>query len=180
MSQLIRLQGGHFAETVDRFTFVADDEAAPAGDIIVSLARYQAEGESLASEGRQVGVLIQSHEAVEDLAYDLPCIPTVALSFPKFRDGRAYSSARVLRERFGFTGEVRAVGDVLREQALPMVRCGFDAFTPADGSSAAQWEAVTRRYRHVYQRAADARRPAFEERAAGARVLATAEAGHGL
>ena len=180
MSQLIELRAGRFTEAADRFTFVADDEAAPAGDIIVSLARYQAEGEALASDGRRVGVLVQSHEAVEDLAYDLPCIPVVALSFPKFRDGRAYSSARVLRERFGFTGEVRAVGDVLREQSLPMVRCGFDAFAPADGSSAEAWAAVVGRYRHVYQRAADARRPAFEERAAGARVLATAEAGHGL
>jgi uncharacterized protein (DUF934 family) len=88
----------------------------------------------------------------------------VALAFPKFRDGRQYSNGRVLRERFGFKGELRAVGDVLREQAGFMVRCGFDAFEPADGSTPEQWEHVTRRFRHVYQPAADGRAPAFVER----------------
>ena len=88
----------------------------------------------------------------------------VALAFPKFRDGRAYTSARLLRERFGFKGEVRAVGDVLREQAGFMVRCGFDAFEPADGSTPEDWERAAQRFRHVYQRAADGRAPAFAER----------------
>lgn len=180
MSRLIKLQGGRFADSTDSFTFVPDDEAVPAGDVVVSLARYLAEGESLAGDQRRVGVRIEPSEAVEDLAYDLPCIPLVVLNFTKFRDGRPYSSARLLRERFAFAGEVRAVGDVLREQALPMLRCGFDAVAPADGSSAEQWDAATRRYRHVYQRAADARRPAFEERASAAHSLTAAEADHAL
>jgi len=168
MSQLIRLENGRFAVAQDRFTFVADDEPVPAGDVILSLTRFQAEGEALAGEGRLVGVRVEPHEAVEDLAYDLPTIPVVALNFPKYRDGRPYTSARLLRERFKFAGEVRAVGDVLREQALFMVRCGFDGFAAADGSSAEQWAAAVGRYRHVYQRAADARDPAFAERAQGA------------
>jgi uncharacterized protein (DUF934 family) len=84
--------------------------------------------------------------------------------FPKYRDGRAYSNARLLRERLAFRGEVRAVGDVLREQAGFMVRCGFDAFVPADGSTADEWQAAAERYRHVYQRAADARVTAYAER----------------
>ena len=101
---------------------------------------------------------------VEALAYDLPRIAVVALDYPKFRDGRAFTSARVLRERLNFKGEVRAVGDVLREQAGYMVRCGFDAFEPADGSTVEDWERATQRFRHVYQRAADGRSPAFVER----------------
>ena len=113
-----------------------------------------------------MGVRLESGEEVEALAYDLPRIALVALAFPKFRDGRHYSNARVLRERYGFKGEVRAVGDVLREQAGFMVRCGLDAFEPADGSTPDQWERVTRRFRHVYQRAADGREPAFAERGA--------------
>jgi uncharacterized protein (DUF934 family) len=165
MSQLIKLGDAGFHEADDRFTFVGDDEAAPEGDIIVSLARFQAEGAALASPTRQVGVRIEPDQAVEDLAYDLPVIPVIELRFAKFRDGRPYSSARVLRERLGFAGEVRAVGDVLREQAQLMVRCGFDAFAPVDGSSAEQWRAAARRYRHVYQHAADAQPTAFEERA---------------
>jgi uncharacterized protein (DUF934 family) len=88
----------------------------------------------------------------------------VALEFPKYRDGRAYTSARLLRERFHYKGEVRAVGDVLREQAGFMVRCGFDAFEPADGSTVEVWERATHRFRHVYQRASDGRPAAFEAR----------------
>ena len=109
---------------------------------------------------------LESHEEAEALAYDLPRLALVALAFPKFRDGRQYSNARLLRERYGFQAEIRAVGDVLREQAGFMVRCGMDAFEPADGSSPEQWERVTHRFRHVYQRAADGRAPAFAEREA--------------
>ena len=155
---------GHMAPAEDPFTFVADDEPLVRGDVILSLTRFQAEGDRLLSEGRAVGVRVKCDEEVEALAYDLPRIAVVELEFPKFRDGRAYSNARILRERLSYKGEVRAVGDVLREQAHFMVRCGFDAFQPADGSSAQQWEAITRRFRHVYQRAADDRIPAFVER----------------
>jgi len=164
MPTLIRLADGVFSLAEDPFTSVGDDEAIAAGDAIVSLARFQAEGEALLSEGRRLGVRVESDEAVEALAYDLPCLALVALAFPKFGDGRAYTSARLLRERFGFKGEVRAVGGVLREQAGFMVRCGFDAFEPADGSSLEDWTRATQRFRHVYQRATDGRPAAFEER----------------
>lgn len=164
MPTLIEWKDGRAAPVRDTFAAVADDQDLPAGDVILSLARFQADGERLLSEGRKVGVRLESHEEVEALAYDLPRIAVVALDFPKFRDGRAYTSAHVLRERLGFTGQVRAVGDVLREQAGFMVRVGFDAFQPADGASSNEWEAAARRHRHVYQRAADGRSPAFEER----------------
>jgi len=164
MPTLIKLHQGRAALANDPFTHVADDQDLPQGDLIISLARFEAEGDRLLSEGRAVGVRIEAGEEVEVLAYDLPRIALVALAFPKFRDGRQYSNARVLRERLGYLGEVRAVGDVLREQALFMLRCGFDAFEPADGSEADQWEAATRRYHHVYQRAADGRPPAYVER----------------
>jgi uncharacterized protein (DUF934 family) len=165
MPMLIKRADGRFAATWDDFARLADDEAPPAqGGVIVSLARFHAEGERMLAEGRPVGVVVAPGEDVESLAYDLPRIALVVLEFAKFRDGRPYSSARILRERLGFTGEVRAVGDVLLEQAAFMVRCGFDAFVPADGTGAQAWEAAARRYRHVYQRAADDRAPAFAER----------------
>ncbi|THD52268.1 DUF934 domain-containing protein [Phenylobacterium sp.] len=164
MPTFIRLQAGAPALAEDPFTAVGDDQTIPPGDVIISLSRFQTEGEGLLSEGRQVGVRLESHEDVEALAYDLPRIAVVALAFPKFGDGRAYTSARLLRERFHFKGEVRAVGDVLREQAGYMVRCGFDAFEPADGSTAQAWERATHRFRHVYQRASDGRPVAFEGR----------------
>jgi uncharacterized protein (DUF934 family) len=166
MPTLIKLQGGRMVLANDAFTHVDDDQDLPPGDVIISLNRFQADGERLLGEGRSVGVRLEAGEEAEALAYDLPRLALVALAFPKFRDGRHYSNARILRERFGFKGEIRAVGDVLREQAGFMVRCGVDAFEPADGSGPEQWERVTHRFRHVYQRAADGRIPAFIERGA--------------
>jgi len=166
MPRLIKLVGDTAAWADDAFTFVADEETVPArGDVIVTLARLSSEGDALLAAGRRVGVRLQPSEAVEDLAYDLASLSVVELAFAKFRDGRPYSSARVLRDRLDYQGEVRAVGDVLREQAMHMVRCGFDAFEPADGSTPEQWLAAAHRYRHVYQRAADEREPIFVERA---------------
>jgi uncharacterized protein (DUF934 family) len=164
MPTLIKLQNGAMVLANDAFTHVDDEAELPPGEVILSLARFQAEGDRLLSEGRAVGVRLTSDEEVEALAYDLPRIALVALQFPKFLDGRHYSNAQILRGRYGFTREVRAVGDVLREQAGFMLRSGFDAFEPADGSTPEQWERATRRFRHVYQRAADDRVPAFVER----------------
>jgi uncharacterized protein (DUF934 family) len=164
MPTFIRLADGRFSLVEDAFTFVADDQPVPPGDVIVSLTRFQTEGGALLCDGRKVGVRVESHEEVEALAYDLPEIAVVALAFPGFGDGRAYSSVRLLRERFQFKGEVRAVGGVLREQAVQMVRCGFDAFEPADGSSVEDWARAAQRFRHVYQRSSDGRAPAFAER----------------
>lgn len=166
MPTLISWRDGRAELVEDPFTAVLDDDAEiPPGDVIVSLPRFQLEGERLLGEGRKVGVRVESTEAVEDLAYDLPRIAVVALVFPIFRHGQGYSSATLLRERLGFKGEIRAIGNVLREQARFMVRCGIDAFEPADGSTPEQWAHVVGRFRHVYQRAADHLAPAFEERA---------------
>jgi uncharacterized protein (DUF934 family) len=166
MPMLIRWIDGAAVALADPFVTVDDDQPMPRGDVVIGLTRFQNEGDRLIGEGRSVGVRIEAHEAVESLAYDLPRIALVALVFPKFRDGRAYSAAMLLRTRLGFRGELRAVGDVLLEQAPFMIRCGIDAFEPADGSGADQWNRAARRFRHVYQRAADDRIPAYLERAA--------------
>ena len=164
MPTRIKHHDGEFQLVEDPFTLVADDEGTPPGDVIVSLTRFQTEGDRLLSEGRSVGVRLEPAEEVEALAYDLPRIALVAVAFPKYRDGRGYTAARLLRERYGFDREIRAVGEVLREQAGFMVRVGFDAFEPADNSTPEQWAHAVHRHRHVYQRAADLRTPAFAER----------------
>ncbi|HEY5410873.1 MAG TPA: DUF934 domain-containing protein [Caulobacteraceae bacterium] len=166
MPKLIRLRDGVFGWEDDGFTLVGDEDELPAGDAIVSLKRFMAEGEALLAE-RKVGVKLSPSEAVEDLVYDLPRLALVALEFPSHRDGRNLSAARLLRQRYGYQGELRAVGEVLREQAQHMVRCGIDAFAAADGSTPEVWAEAAHRYRHVYQRAADERTPAFVERGTG-------------
>ena len=166
MPKLIKLHGRSADWANEAFVHVGEEDAVPeTGGVILSLARFQAEGDSLLGEGRTVGVRLESDQAVEDLVYDLPRLALVALAFPKFRDGRAYSAAALLRERYGYKGELRAVGDVLLEQAHYMARVGFDAFEPADGTSVEQWANRIGIFRHVYQAAADGRAPAFVERA---------------
>jgi uncharacterized protein (DUF934 family) len=166
MPTLIRWTGQAAEAAEDPFTAVGDDMHLPPGDVIVSLQRFQSEGQRLLGEGRKLGVRIEPNEQVEELADDLPRIAVVALAFPKHLNGVAFSSARILRERYGYEGEIRAVGDVLREQARFMIRCGIDTFEPADGSTPGEWGHVAHRFRHVYQRAADGLAPAFVERAA--------------
>lgn len=161
---LINWRAGAATVARDGFVTLADDAPLTDGDIILSWPRFQAEGEALIAQGRKVGVRLASSESAEILAPVLDGLSLVALEFPKFRDGRAYSSARLLRERMGWGGELRAVGDVLVEQAYLMIRCGFDAFEPADASTPADWTAAAARFAHVYQRAADHRAPAFAER----------------
>jgi uncharacterized protein (DUF934 family) len=164
MPKLLRLRGGRAEWSEDPFTAVDDDQGLPPGDVIISLARFQREGQELLSQCRNLGVRLGPDEAPEIIAADLPRLEVLALTFPKFRDGRAYSHARVARERLGFTGELRAVGDVLLEMGRILARCGFDAVEPADATTAEQWTRAVRGFRHVYQRAADGRTPAFVER----------------
>lgn len=168
MPTLIRLNAdGSASYAEDGFVTVGLDDAIPAsGDVILSLSQFQADGEALLADGRKVGVRLAASEDVESLVQALPRLSAVALEFPKFRDGRAFTAARLLRDRFGYEGEVRAVGEVLRELANFMIRCGFDAFEASDGSTPDQWAATAKRYRHVYQRAADVRPPAYVEREA--------------
>lgn len=105
-------------------------------------------------------------EPGEDARALMPYLDRLALieiAFPTFRDGRGYSSARVLREA-GYTGELRAEGDVLVDQIPFMRRCGFDSFAPAKPLNEAALEAALARYKHVYQRAADAKVPVWKLR----------------
>lgn len=164
MPTLIRLEEASARLADDSFTVLADEDGLVDSDIVVSLGRLLEASDSLFATNRKVGVRIEADQEVERLAPYIERLALIELVFPKYRDGRAYSSARLLRERFGYRGELRAVGDVLREQAGIMVRCGIDAFEPADNSTPEEWTAAAHRYRHVYQRASDHRTPVFVER----------------
>ncbi|NIY77203.1 DUF934 domain-containing protein [Thalassospira sp. HF15] len=97
-------------------------------NIIVPLARFKEERDSLLGRNGGLGVELNPGDTPEDLAGDIDRLSIITVNFPAYTDGRGYSYGRVLRERMGFTGELRAVGDVLRDQILLMHRCGFDAY----------------------------------------------------
>ncbi len=115
---------GVFAE--DDWTRVPDEAAFAGGRAIVSLARWRREAEALRAGA--VGVEIAAGAGAQDALREVADRPLVALKFDKFGDGRAFSYAILLRERHGFRGELRAVGDVLLDEIPLMIRCGFSAF----------------------------------------------------
>jgi len=123
-------EGGRIVE--DRFVTIVDEDslAAVADDqpIIVSRAVFGLQRAALLAGSTPLGILLFGTDDPADIADDLSRFAVVAIDFPKFTDGRGYSIARLLRERHGYRGSIRAVGDVLRDQMFYMLRCGFDAF----------------------------------------------------
>ena len=103
-------------------------EAPPQGDVIVPLALWLARREVFLAYPGKLGVWLDASEGPEAIAADLQRFAVIAVNFPKFGDGRGYSIARLLRERYGYTGELRAIGDVLHDHLHFMKQCGFDAF----------------------------------------------------
>lgn len=113
----------------DRWQRVGEGEDLPdGGPILLSRARWEEERVRNSLDDWEIGVELKPDEPVEDLVPDLDRIAMVALAFPVFSDGRAFSSARLLRERHGYSGEVRATGDILLDQIPFMLRCGFSSF----------------------------------------------------
>jgi uncharacterized protein (DUF934 family) len=137
------------------FTHVADDEALPEGAIIVSLKRWQAERETLIARNAPLGVRLTSDQSPDALGADVTHFTLIELEFPKFKDGRGYSWARQLRQRQHFTGEIRAVGEVLRDQWLFMSRCGVDAFEVRPGTRLDDFRAAMNEQTVFYQPASD-------------------------
>lgn len=124
----------------------AADAAVPAGHVLVPLAVWQARREELAgrADAGELGVWLNGNEGPETLADDAARFAVIGINFPKFTDGRGYSTATLLRSRYGYSGELRAIGDVLRDQFNYLTRCGFDALQPRAGRySDEQLEAAT-------------------------------------
>lgn len=152
----------------DTYAVADADGPLPEGAVIVPLARLLAEGEALSGRNTPLGVKVPNSADVSALAPYLGLLSLVALDFPKFRDGRAYTQARLLRERLGFTGELRATGNVLRDQLLIMARCGFDAFEIAKSGDVADFAKALASYSLFYQPTGDGRRTVASLRAAHA------------
>lgn len=117
----------------------------------------------LAEQTNATAVRIEAGDDARALVPMLGRLALIEISFPSFRDGRGYSSARVLREA-GYAGELRAAGDVLVDQVPLMRRCGFDSFAPDAPIDQATLDAALARFPHIYQPAADGAVPAWELR----------------
>ena len=151
--------------TTDPLVHVADDAELPGeGAVLISAARFLADAEAFSLREARTGVIWPNNRDLDDLVPYLGRLAAVALVFPTFRDGRAYSQARLLRERHGYRGELRATGQVLRDQFVFMSRAGFDAFEVKKDADADAFAETVKRYSVFYQPTGDGRVTALNRR----------------
>jgi uncharacterized protein (DUF934 family) len=143
----------------DPFVTLSDETPLPeAGGAIVSLERFRRDRDQLIARNAPIGVRLRAEQSPELLGEDVHRLSVVALGFPKFRDGRAFSWARLLRTRLNFSGEIRAVGDFLYDQIAYQCRVGFDAWELPEGFTLENFQRALSEMTEVYQPSADGRR----------------------
>ncbi|HEX5462082.1 MAG TPA: DUF934 domain-containing protein [Steroidobacteraceae bacterium] len=154
----------------DSWTLIEDGrtEIGPAGGkVIVTLARWRSEREALLAAHAAVGVLVPNTADIEAVFAEIADRALIALQFPAFTDGRALSQAVVLRKRLGFTGELRAVGDVIQDLVFWLGRCGFDSIVPRKDQNLEACRTALREFTVAYQAAADEHTPVWIRRRQG-------------
>jgi uncharacterized protein (DUF934 family) len=157
------VKGGRVID--DRFVRVLDEAPIPDGvPVLIPATRFLADASEILAREAPTGVLWPNNRRVNELAPHLDRLALVALAFPAFKDGRAYSQARLLREQHGFRGELRATGDILRDQFMFLVRAGFDAFEVKKDADAGAFAEAVKRYSVFYQPTGDGRPAAFRAR----------------
>ncbi|GAB1257407.1 DUF934 domain-containing protein [Aurantivibrio plasticivorans] len=139
-------------------------DAPPEGPVIVPLAVWQENAAVLSSRGN-VSVWLNGHDDISEVKNDLLSLPIIAVNFPAFMDGRGFSTGRLLRERYGFTGELRAVGQFIRDQLCYLKRCGYNAFSlPEDIDVEGALKSLND-FSEYYQAGVDQPTPLFRRRA---------------
>jgi uncharacterized protein (DUF934 family) len=155
----------HGSVASDPWLRIDDDVSLPAGgDVIVSLARWLDASATLKHHAGRIGVVVDSEIDIDTLAPTLAALDLIVLEFATFVDGRHYSNAVRLRTFYAFAGEIRATGDVQRDQLAYLQRCGFDAFEVADDVDVAKFLRGADDFTGVYQYALDRRTPAYRLR----------------
>ena len=156
------IRNGEIAE--NSYTDVTDDAPLPDGPAIVSLTRLRRDRDVLFERNTPLGVRLACDQSPEALGSDLERLSLVVLEFPRFRDGRPFSWARMLRTRLRFKGEIRAVGDYLYDQLAFMARVGFDGFELPASITPALFRRAMTEMTNVYQPSADGRKTIPEMR----------------
>lgn len=141
-----------------------DTDALPSGDIVVHHATWQQRHAELNDHQGAVGVWFDGNEEIENFVDSIINVPLIAINFPKFVDGRGFSIARLLRERYGYTGELRAIGHFIRDQLFLLQRCGFNAFQFDHDIDLQQAAKSLTDFTDSYQVAVDQPQPLFKRR----------------
>ncbi len=150
------LKDGRIVE--DHWQFIGDDDDIPVqGDIVVSFERLKNSIEILVMRKGYLGVRLDNDADAHDLAPYINNLALIALEFPAFTDGRAYSQARLITTQLNFTGELRATGNVLADQGVFMSRCGFDAFEIDEHQPPHLWLSLANAMSLAYQKGYRAR-----------------------
>lgn len=149
----------------DDWQYLPDAEAPlPVGDVIIPFAYWLEHRSDLSSHNGKIAIVIDGDVETEDLTEYLEQFELIALQFPAFADGRCYSHARLLRDRYQYQGELRAVGDVLQDQLFYMMRCGIDSFALREDKDFAAALAAFDEFTVSYQTAADGQLPIYRRR----------------
>ena len=143
---------------------VATPAELPQGDILVPLGLWLERRSELLERASSLGVWLDSHEEPEAIAADVARFHVIAVNFPKFQDGRGFSIARLLRERYGYKGELRAIGHVTRDHLYYMEACGFDAFELREGEDGQAALAAFGAFSEAYQASVTRPLPLFRRR----------------
>lgn len=155
----------YWDQVTDDWVTIDDDAPLPAFvPVLVSLDRWVRDRNNLVPRKGPVGVILGSDQSPDVIADDIGNLDLIALEFPLFTDGRPYSYARLLRERMGFVGELRAIGNILRDQLAYMARCGFDALVLPEKADFNEWLDAFGEFDIVYQNAARGGAPAWARR----------------
>jgi uncharacterized protein (DUF934 family) len=163
MAQIIK----HRAVIQDNWQLL---EQAPAGalpfhgDVIVPFALWAAERDALSFRLGRIGVWLEAEADPAAIAPDLARLDLIAVRFARFADGRGYTLARLLRERYGYRGELRAIGDVLRDQLYYLSRCGFDAYALRADQDPGQALSALDDFSEAYQASVERPDPLFRRR----------------
>ncbi len=162
--------------TDDTWMHAAEDASLPpTGNLIVALPYWLKERTALATRAGKTGVWLQGADDPTqiDLVRELVKLPLIAIEFAQFVDGRGFSIGRLLRERYGFKGELRAFGDVFRDTIPYLARCGFNAFVLKDGKSLDDALRAFDDFSGAYQNAVDQPAPYYRRRLAAAAASTT-------
>lgn len=140
------------------------ERALPEANVIVPFSYWQAHRAELMQRQGRLGVCVNGDDETEDVAKDLSHFDIIALDFPVFRDGRGYSHARILRDHYNYQGDIRAVGEVLRDQLFFMQRCGITSFHLREGKDIEDAMKGLSDFSVKYQTAADNAVPVYKQR----------------